>query len=99
MGSWFFFIVLALGLSACATPRPRPVPAVLPPPIALSTGPATPPVTVAAVGDIMLAHRAPPFLEAHATGYPFAATRDALAAADIAFGNLETPVSDRRGKP
>ena len=99
MGSLFFSIVFSLGLSACATPRPRPAPAVLPPPIALSTGPATPPVTVAAVGDIMLAHRAPPFLEAHGTGYPFAATRDALAAADIAFGNLETPVSDRRGKP
>ncbi|TXH22995.1 MAG: CapA family protein, partial [Elusimicrobia bacterium] len=80
-------------------PGPRPGPAVPPPPVVASTAPAGTPITVAAVGDIMLAHRAPPLLEAHGTGYPFEATREALSAADIAFGNLETPVSHRRGKP
>lgn len=69
------------------------------PPVAVSTTPVASPLVIAAVGDIMLAHRAAPFLDAHGPGYPFGPTRDALAAADIAFGNLETPVSDRRGKP
>lgn len=68
-------------------------------PLAVSTAPVAPPIVVAAVGDIMLAHRAVPYLDTHGPTYPFAATREALSAADIAFGNLETPVSDRRGKP
>jgi len=93
-----FTFALAVGLFACAAPRPRP--ASMPAPLLVaSTAPAVPPVVVAAVGDILLAHRAVPFLDANGPGYPFGPTRDALTAADIAFGNLETPVSDRRGKP
>lgn len=47
----------------------------------------------------MLAHQAEPLIKAQGADYPFLALRDELTAADIAFGNLETPISTGTGRP
>lgn len=52
-------------------------------------------VRIAAVGDIMLGGKAAPFLERKGYDYPFAATAHFLRDADLAIGNLETPLTDR----
>lgn len=54
-------------------------------------------VSIAAVGDIMLGGKAEAFLERKGYDYPFAATAHLLRSADIAIGNLETPLTDRGG--
>lgn len=54
-------------------------------------------VSIAAVGDIMLGGKAEAFLERKGYDYPFAATAHLLKSADIAIGNLETPLTDRGG--
>jgi len=48
-------------------------------------------VSIAAVGDIMLANYTSEYLRTRGIDYPFDSTRSILAAADIAFGNLEAP--------
>jgi len=55
-------------------------------------------VTVAAVGDIMLDGTARPELQKYGYDYPFARTHAVLRDADIAFANLEGPLTDR-GSP
>jgi poly-gamma-glutamate synthesis protein (capsule biosynthesis protein) len=65
--------------------------------------PETPPpvdrvARIAAVGDIMLGGKAEPFLDRKGYDYPFAATAHLLRSADLAIGNLETPLTDR-GSP
>jgi poly-gamma-glutamate synthesis protein (capsule biosynthesis protein) len=52
-------------------------------------------VTIAAVGDIMLGHRAEPWIEREGPGYPFLNVMPILQKADIVVGNLENPVSTR----
>jgi poly-gamma-glutamate capsule biosynthesis protein CapA/YwtB (metallophosphatase superfamily) len=52
-------------------------------------------ITIAAVGDIMLGGRAEPFLNEFGPGYPFAEVMPVLEKADIAAGNLESPISTR----
>ncbi|HEX7044663.1 MAG TPA: CapA family protein [Burkholderiales bacterium] len=51
-------------------------------------------LTVAAVGDIMLGGTAAPELERFGYDYPFARVGELLRAADIAFGNLEGPLTE-----
>lgn len=53
-------------------------------------------ITIAAVGDIMLGHRAEPYLLKEGPGYPFVNVLPVLRQAQLVVGNLESPVS-RRG--
>jgi poly-gamma-glutamate capsule biosynthesis protein CapA/YwtB (metallophosphatase superfamily) len=50
-------------------------------------------VTLVAVGDIMLARGVGRKIERYGTAYPFALVEDIISRADIAFGNLECPVT------
>ena len=50
--------------------------------------------SIAAVGDIMLGGTATPELERFGYDYPFEHVRETLTKADIAFGNLEGPLTD-----
>lgn len=50
--------------------------------------------TLAAVGDIMLGGTAAPELERFGYDYPFEHVRELLTQADIAFGNLEGPLTN-----
>lgn len=52
-------------------------------------------VRVVAVGDIMLGGTATPELVRFGYDYPFANVRDLLHQADVVFGNLEGPLTDR----
>lgn len=51
-------------------------------------------VRIVAVGDICLAGGVDRKMRARGRGYPFAAMRDTLRSADIAFGNLECVLAD-----
>jgi poly-gamma-glutamate synthesis protein (capsule biosynthesis protein) len=51
--------------------------------------------TIAAVGDIMLGHRAEPYLLKFGPDYPFVNVLPVLRQADVVVGNLECPLSDR----
>jgi poly-gamma-glutamate synthesis protein (capsule biosynthesis protein) len=96
----FVPILLIGGLSACATQRPVVTPSLEMEktiPEAAST------ITekhlrLAAVGDIMLGGNAKGVLEHRGYDSPFVATAHLLQQADLAIGNLETPLTDR-GKP
>jgi poly-gamma-glutamate synthesis protein (capsule biosynthesis protein) len=50
-------------------------------------------VTLVAVGDIMLARGVGRKIERYGTAYPFALVEDTISRADIAFGNLECPIT------
>lgn len=50
-------------------------------------------VTFVAVGDIMLSRAVAQKMRVHGVDYPFASTTDFLRSADIAFGNLEGPIT------
>ena len=52
-----------------------------------------PALTIVAVGDIMLGGTAAPELERHGYDYPFVHVRRLVAGADLAFGNLEGPLT------
>lgn len=69
---------------------------------ALATTPsdptAPPPVTVAAVGDMMFSSAPGRLVSAHGPKAPFRSTAKILRGADVAVGNLETALS-RRGAP
>jgi poly-gamma-glutamate capsule biosynthesis protein CapA/YwtB (metallophosphatase superfamily) len=52
-------------------------------------------ITIAAVGDIMLGHRAEPYLFREGPGYPFISVLPVLQQADLIIGNLESPISSR----
>jgi poly-gamma-glutamate synthesis protein (capsule biosynthesis protein) len=52
-------------------------------------------ITIAAVGDIMLGHRAGPWIEREGPGYPFVNVMPILLEADVVIGNLESPLSTR----
>lgn len=50
-------------------------------------------VTLVAVGDMMLSRAVATRMERHGYDYPFASTSEYIRMADIAFGNLETPIT------
>ena len=52
-------------------------------------------LTIAAVGDIMLGHRAEPWLEREGPGYFFVNVLPVLQQAQVVVGNLESPISSR----
>jgi poly-gamma-glutamate synthesis protein (capsule biosynthesis protein) len=52
-------------------------------------------ITIAAVGDIMLGHRAEPYLLKDGPGYPFVNVLPVLREAQLVVGNLESPISKR----
>ncbi|MGI6066175.1 MAG: CapA family protein [Bacillota bacterium] len=54
-----------------------------------------PEITLAAVGDVMLARKLSKLMESKGLDYPFTKTAGLLASADIAFANLESPFSHR----
>jgi poly-gamma-glutamate capsule biosynthesis protein CapA/YwtB (metallophosphatase superfamily) len=57
-----------------------------------------PSVTVVAVGDILLDRGVAQQIEKHGLHYPFARTRVLLSGADLAFGNLECPITQNGNK-
>jgi poly-gamma-glutamate synthesis protein (capsule biosynthesis protein) len=67
--------------------RPQPKPTPPPPP------PEPPVITVAAVGDILLAGKAEKLSAQEGVGAPFISVKTTLASADLAIGNLECPLS------
>src|SRR5687767_11599248 len=60
------------------------------------------PVRMIAVGDLMLGTSVKRLIASRGARHPFRPYRELLQGADLAFGNLETPLSDRgaptRGK-
>ncbi|MFN8556247.1 MAG: CapA family protein [Dehalococcoidia bacterium] len=52
-------------------------------------------VTIDAVGDIMLGRDVGRVIAAKGAAYPFEAVRPAMAGADLRFGNLELPLTER----
>jgi poly-gamma-glutamate capsule biosynthesis protein CapA/YwtB (metallophosphatase superfamily) len=60
-----------------------------------ATEPAADEITIAAVGDIMLGHRAEPYLASEGPAYPFAQVLPVLRQAQLVIGNLESPISTR----
>ncbi len=52
-------------------------------------------VSLLAVGDVMLARKVDRLMRANGDNYPFEKVAPYLRAADITFGNLESPLSDR----
>ncbi len=62
-----------------------------------SLGIAAPEITLVAVGDINLGRKAGRIILAGDVDYAFAKTRDIISAADIAFGNLESTISEQNG--
>jgi len=52
-------------------------------------------VTLVAVGDILLDRGVARKIERYGNGYPFAHVEDFLTTADIAFGNLEGPLTEK----
>lgn len=59
-----------------------------------TTGAQGRPVVLVAGGDVMLGRNLVAPLDAYGPGYPFARVRQILDSADIAFANLESPVTD-----
>lgn len=55
-------------------------------------------VELAAVGDILLARGVESKIEKFGAVYPFAKVKHILSGADIAFGNLENPITEKCGK-
>ena len=81
------------------TPTAAPAPTAIPSstPALTDTPSATPDpvISLAAVGDIMLARQLGRRLEAGEADYPFALVAESLRAADLAVGNLECAVGDQ----
>ncbi|WP_173299025.1 CapA family protein [Thermanaeromonas sp. C210] len=73
-------------------PLPSEPPSSTPPP------PPAEPLTLAAVGDVMLARKVDRLMQSQGLGYPLAELGPLLRSADLTFGNLESPLSDT-GKP
>lgn len=63
--------------------------------VAAAEPPAANTITIAAVGDIMLGHRAEPYLLKEGPGYPFVNVLPVLRQAQLVVGNLESPISKR----
>jgi len=57
-----------------------------------------PVVDLVAVGDVMLGRGVGSLISANSPSYPFLLSRDLIGGADVAFGNLESPITSR-GEP
>jgi poly-gamma-glutamate capsule biosynthesis protein CapA/YwtB (metallophosphatase superfamily) len=57
-----------------------------------------PEISLLAVGDVMLARKLDRLIREKGMDYPFLMTREILSEADIAFANLESPLSDQGAK-
>jgi poly-gamma-glutamate capsule biosynthesis protein CapA/YwtB (metallophosphatase superfamily) len=79
-----------ISMAACASQAP-----VTTAPAELDNGPASRRLVIAAVGDIMLDGSAREIMEREGYDHAFQATREWLTGADIAFGNLEGPLTSR----
>lgn len=77
-------LILGLSISVMSVAAESPAPV-----------PASAPLRVVAVGDIMLDGTARPVLGKHGYDYPFVRVKPLLAGADVVFGNLEGPLTDR----
>jgi poly-gamma-glutamate capsule biosynthesis protein CapA/YwtB (metallophosphatase superfamily) len=53
------------------------------------------PVSLVAVGDVMLGRAVGQLMEEHSPSYPFLFTADLIGQADVAFANLEGPITSR----
>ena len=96
MRKWLAVLVLlglVIGLAWAEQLEEEKVPAVSPQVVEPSYQ-----VSLVAVGDIMLARKVERLMQAHGTDYPFARIEHKLQEADITFGNLESPLSER-GNP
>jgi poly-gamma-glutamate synthesis protein (capsule biosynthesis protein) len=62
-----------------------------------SLGISPPEISMIAVGDINLGRKAGKIILSGDVDYAFAKTRDIISAADIAFGNLESTISEQNG--
>ncbi len=62
-----------------------------------SLGISPPEITLIAVGDINLGRKAGQIILSGDVDYAFEKTRDIISAADIAFGNLESTISEQNG--
>lgn len=107
-------LLLGVALSGCgpaetaSPPEPSPpassstptaaLPTETPAPTATPTPAPRWPVTLAAVGDIMLARSVADWITEESPDGPFEHVRDLLLTADLTAGNLETAISDR-GRP
>jgi poly-gamma-glutamate capsule biosynthesis protein CapA/YwtB (metallophosphatase superfamily) len=78
-------VLLGVLAGACATP----------PPAAAPVADVNDAISIVAVGDIMLDGSARPELEKYGYDYPFERTRKILQGADLAFANLEGPLTNR----
>ncbi len=95
-------MLLAAGLAGCAS-APSPAAQAAPPtpePTAAATPPApeaspVPDVTIAAVGDLMLARRVETLMLERGAAYPFERVRLLLSGADLVIGNMEGTFTDR----
>lgn len=106
----WLLVVVAVAVTGCGrtepgavTKEPRAVPAIAAPAGVDSTleqppAPAAATVTLAVVGDVILARGVGTAIARHGVEYPFAAVAERLRAADYAFANLESPVGEG-GRP
>ncbi len=78
-------LILSILLTGAASPGPA----------GPGAAPADETVTIAAVGDIMLGHRAAPFLAKEGPDYYFLNVLPVLRQASFVVGNLECPLSER----
>jgi len=94
MNRWLCILIVVpvLVVTACANSTP---PAVRSHAVPASTTPASRPLRVVAVGDIMLDGTARPVLTQHGYDYAFAAVRHFFSGAALAIGNLEGPLTTR----
>jgi poly-gamma-glutamate capsule biosynthesis protein CapA/YwtB (metallophosphatase superfamily) len=53
------------------------------------------PISLVAVGDVMLGRGVGRQIEAHSPQYPFLQTRELIGQADVAFANLESPITSQ----
>jgi poly-gamma-glutamate capsule biosynthesis protein CapA/YwtB (metallophosphatase superfamily) len=89
MRRWWILIGIAVLAAAPLVWRPRRAPAQEPTPVAPA------PVTLLAVGDLLLGSSVKSRILAEGADYPFRPAAAILRTADITFGNLECPLTER----
>ncbi|OFZ67082.1 MAG: hypothetical protein A2V79_00905 [Betaproteobacteria bacterium RBG_16_56_24] len=92
------FLLPVLLLLSPAPAMPAETVAAVPGDTGSTTGTASPEVIISAVGDIMLDGTARPVLSEQGYDYPFVQMRRYFSDAQIVFGNVEGPLTDR-GEP
>lgn len=88
-----FLILILLPLAFwLSQPVPTTQSAVTTEPVPEPTPPEPEPMILAAVGDLMLARKTDRLMQSEGLDYPLAKLGETLAAADLTFGNLESPL-------